>query len=102
MRNAMSTVIIVGAPPLTMIGTESTESMVTKERMRPTTKVPVTCGSAISTRMRGREERDERRLLPHKGDDDAAPIEKPAGVRDVDDAEPIEGVVHQPVLGEEG
>ena len=49
----MSTVIIVGLPPDSMIGTESTDSIVTKARIRPTSIAPETCGRMISTRMRG-------------------------------------------------
>src|SRR5204862_419015 len=42
------------APRLIMIGTDSTESMVTKERISPTTIAELTCGSTISIRMRSR------------------------------------------------
>ena len=48
----MSTVIIVGAPPLIMIGTDKTDSIVTKARTRPTVITPATCGNRISNRMR--------------------------------------------------
>jgi hypothetical protein len=51
-RNAMSTVIIVGEPPLIMIGTDSTDSIVTKARTSATVMTPAICGSRISTRMR--------------------------------------------------
>ena len=57
----MSTVSMVGCEPATMMGTESTDSMVTKERTRPTRRVWATCGRTISTSTR---RRDAPRLRP--------------------------------------
>ena len=51
----MSTVSMVGCEPATIIGTDSTESMVTKERTSATSSVGMTCGSASSIRIRSRE-----------------------------------------------
>jgi len=48
MRKAMSTVSMVGWEPATIIGTDSTLSMMTKDRMRPTISVWATWGSTIS------------------------------------------------------
>ena len=48
----MSTAIIVGEPPLIMIGTDNTDSIVTNANMSPTSITPPTCGRMISTRMR--------------------------------------------------
>ncbi|MCY1245856.1 hypothetical protein D9M72_590370 [compost metagenome] len=54
MRNAILAVIMVGDWALIMSGTESTDIMVTKLRIRPTSSVGRTCGSTISIRMRRR------------------------------------------------
>jgi hypothetical protein len=54
MRNAMSTVIMVGDSPLIISGTDSTLIMVTNDRISPTTSVGMTCGTRISNRMRRR------------------------------------------------
>ena len=48
----MSTVIIVGELGLIISGTDSTESIVTNDSTRPTSSVPRTCGSRMSTSTR--------------------------------------------------
>ena len=54
-RYATSTVIIVGELGLIIIGTDSTDSIVTNDSTRPTSSVPRTCGriTSSSTRQRG-------------------------------------------------
>ena len=123
MRKAMSTVSMVGCEPATISGTDSTDSIVTKDRTRPTSSVCATCGSTISTSTRRREaprlragldrgavegrhrarehQRHEGHLLPDEGDDDAAPVEEALRLQRLEQPERDERVVHEPVLGEE-
>ncbi len=55
MRNEMSTVSMVGCEPATISGTDSTLSMMTKDRINPTIRVGATSGSTISMRQRSRD-----------------------------------------------
>ena len=123
MRNAMSTVSMVGCEPATIIGTESTDSMVTKDRtsadqqrlrdlrQHDLDQHAQPRGAEIARRLdrravdrrhgAGEHQRDERHLLPDEGDDDAAPVEQARRLQRLEHAERDERVVHQPVLGEE-
>ena len=115
--------IIVGEFGLIISGTDSTDSIVTNDSTSPTSSVPRTCGStmSMSTRNRraprlraasmccsfqrrhraGQQQRDERRLLPHEGDDDAAPVEHALRRERLDQPGADEHVVEHAVLGEE-
>ena len=50
----MSTVSKVGEPAMIIIGTDSADNIVTKDRIRLTQTVACTCGNTISIRMRRR------------------------------------------------
>src|SRR4030095_12603195 len=105
MRYAMSTVIIVGEFGLIMSGTESTESIVTNDRTRPTSSVPRTCGSTManSTRSRtpGHAEVTEGGLLPHERHHDAAPVEQALRCEWLNQSGTDQHVIEHPVLRKE-